>query len=110
VSQATQNRNENSQLTAFRLDLLATLRETGETHGLGVKRHLEERRDEDLNHGRLYPNLDRLAVMGLVDKETGKPDHRTNSYRLTDDGARKLTARAEWLTGVRVEPQAGGGD
>jgi DNA-binding PadR family transcriptional regulator len=102
----TQNRIENSQLTVFRLDLLATLRETGATHGLGVKRHLEKRRDEDVNHGRLYPNLDELVTMGLVAKETEKPDHRTNRYRLTDDGERELMARGEWLTGVRVEPRS----
>ena len=48
----------------------------------------------EINHGRLYPNLNELAEMGLVEK--GSADDRTNSYGLTERGHREIEARREW--------------
>ena len=72
-------------LNAFQYEVLAGLATTGEIHGLGLKSHLQDRFGYDnINHGRLYPNLDTLVEYGYIQK--GTQDLRTNTYALTDDG------------------------
>lgn len=82
------------ELSAFQRDLLHVLAGLNEPHGLAVKEELEDYYDGDINHGRLYPNLDSLAEMGLVNK--GQYDDRTNTYRITDEGEEVLDKRAAW--------------
>ena len=82
-------------LTAFQRDVLYVIAGLGdEPHGLAIKDELEKYYDVDINHGRLYPNLDDLVDVGLVEK--GTIDRRTNSYTLSEEGRRKLEARREW--------------
>jgi DNA-binding PadR family transcriptional regulator len=72
-------------------------------YGLEIKHPLEADHGE-VNHGRLYPNLDGLADDGLVEK--GELDKRTNSYELTDAGRDLLEAQArklQMLTGIGGE-------
>lgn len=90
-------------LTRFQYDILGALAnaEDSTRYGLGLKDDLEQRYDLEVNHGRLYPNLDDLVAAGLVAK--GSIDKRTNSYTLTADGTRALASRARWLTG-QAEP------
>lgn len=87
------------RMTTFRWDLLAGIgalsQESNEVKGLDIKAELEARLDTTVRHGKLYPNLDTLARMGLVDKR--EIDGRTNGYSLTDRGQRELGARIEWL-------------
>lgn len=84
-------------LTEFQLAMLceiAGLEQAEETpHGLGIKAALEDYYGEDVNHGRLYPNLDDLVELGLVAK--GTVDKRTNSYELTSDGRFVLRTHAQ---------------
>jgi len=86
-------------LSAFQRDVLIVLRrlESSEedSYGLAIKRHLEDRYDDDVNHGRLYPNLDELVELGLV--ERGEIDKRTNRYTLTADGLALLQTHADSL-------------
>ena len=63
-------------------------------YGLGLKRALQDYYGTEVNHGRLYPNLDDLAEIGFVEK--GKIDRRTNSYEITDEGQEWLDTRREW--------------
>lgn len=81
-------------LTGFQRDLLVVIAGLDGPHGLEIKSELENYYGEEVNHGRLYPNLDRLSDKGLVEK--GKRDRRTNVYRLTSRGKRELSARQEW--------------
>lgn len=83
-----------ANLTAFQRDLLWVLANRGGSKGLAIKRVLEGYYDEHVNHGRLYPNLDELVDLGLVEK--GRRDMRTNEYTLTDAGADALACRREW--------------
>lgn len=83
-------------LTAFQRDLLYVVAGLDEPHGLAIKSELDEYYEDDINHGRLYPNLDDLVEKGLVEK--GEKDKRTNFYSLTRRGDRELQARREWET------------
>jgi DNA-binding PadR family transcriptional regulator len=80
-------------LTAFQLNTLAILAEESR-YGLAIKRELEEYYGTEVNHGRLYPNLDDLVEDGLVEKS--ELDKRTNEYALTEAGYDALLNRFEW--------------
>jgi DNA-binding PadR family transcriptional regulator len=81
-------------LTAFQRDVLFVIAGYDEPHGLAIKQELDDYYAEEINHGRLYPNLDTLVEKGLVEK--GEKDRRTNEYRLTDRGQRELVARRQF--------------
>ena len=81
--------------TGFQRDVLAVIASLdGDPKGLAIKDVLEERYDGEINHGRLYPNLDTLVERGLVNK--GAIDRRTNSYGLSSRGRRVLEDDLEW--------------
>jgi len=92
-------RPDAAELTQFQLDILAILAHTGtgeeEDYGLAIKRALEAYSGKEVNHGRLYPNLDDLIEKGLV--ERSEIDKRTNQYTLTTDGEYVLRGRLDWL-------------
>jgi DNA-binding PadR family transcriptional regulator len=82
------------ELTAFQQNILAILSEEPR-YGLAVKRELETYYDSDVNHGRLYPNLDDLVEMGLVEKS--ELDKRTNEYSLTERGEAAILNQFAWM-------------
>lgn len=63
--------------------------------GTAIKHRLEQFYPKEVNHGRLYPNLDELQERGLVEKR--ERDRRTNEYHLTDDGKAVLEDRLKRL-------------
>lgn len=81
-------------LTKFQRDLLYVISGFEEPYGLEIKGELEDYYESDINHGRLYPNLDDLVEKGFLEK--GQKDRRTNSYSITKRGRRELEARREW--------------
>ncbi|MDL0126336.1 MULTISPECIES: PadR family transcriptional regulator [Halobacteriales] len=83
-------------LTGFQRDILTVIAGLDEPHGLAVKDELEDYYEQEINHGRLYPNLDDLVDKGLLEK--GQLDKRTNVYTLTRRGRREIAARRDWET------------
>ena len=85
-------------LTGFQRDILYVTAglndDAGPPHGLAIQDELEQSYSGEINHGRLYPSLNTLADMGLLEK--GKIDDRTNSYAPTQRGYREIEARREW--------------
>ncbi|MFC6724646.1 PadR family transcriptional regulator [Halobium palmae] len=81
-------------LTAFQQNILVILAEEP-MYGLAIKRSLEEYYGTEVNHGRLYPNLDDLVEMDLVEKS--ELDKRTNQYELTDEGVSAVLDRLDWM-------------
>lgn len=95
-----------NDLTAFQRDIMLVIAGEDAPHGLAIKETLDDYYNEDINHGRLYPNLDELVELGLIEK--GERDRRTNEYELTDRGERELVARREFedeLAGDVVNPE-----
>ncbi len=81
-------------LTGFQRDCLYVIAGKNAPKGLAIKDELDEYYNDNINHGRLYPNLDQLVEKGLVEK--GLIDDRTNKYTLTSRGEREIRARREW--------------
>ena len=81
-------------LIAFQRNLLYIITGLENPHGLAIADELAEYYNTEIQHSRLYPNLDTLVDKGLVQKE--QEDGRTNSYSLTGQGRRELNARREW--------------
>lgn len=83
------------ELSAFQRDTLRLIAGMEETPiGLDIKRALEDYYGEDVNHGRLYPNLDTLVEGGYITKE--EVDGRTNAYELSEQAQEALRARDEF--------------
>jgi len=84
------------ELIGFQRDLLAVIAGLDQPSGQQIKTELEAASDQEITHGRLYPNLDTLAERGLVHK--GEVDRRTNYYTITDTGADSLRCYHDWAS------------
>lgn len=81
-------------LTGFQRDLLVVIAGLDHPSGQTIKEHIESDADMEINHGRLYPNLDALVNQAYVEK--GELDRRTNYYELAEKGRDALRDRMEW--------------
>lgn len=81
-------------LTGFQRDCLYVIAGLDDPKGLAIKDELDEYYGSEINHGRLYPNLDDLVEKGLIEK--GQIDDRTNSYSVTRRGTREIESRRGW--------------
>ncbi len=95
------------ELTAFQQNILVILAEEAR-YGLAIKRELEEYYDSEVNHGRLYPNLDDLVEMELVEKS--ELDKRTNQYALTEKGKDAVLSQLSWMFGKFVTDEGRAGE
>jgi PadR family transcriptional regulator PadR len=105
---STQKDDEPVALLQGTLDLLI-LRVLifGEQHGQGIARAIEHQTDKTLliDHGSLYPALQRLERREWIEAEWGTSDNnrRARFYRLTRAGRKQLAAAtSQWyrLTGA----------
>ena len=81
-------------LTGFQRDLLYVIAGANQPSGQDVKEEIEQYYSDEINHGRLYPNLDTVVNKGLVEK--GQLDRRTNYYSITEDGEEAFEDRQVW--------------
>lgn len=81
-------------VTGFQRDVLYVVAGLEEPHGLAIKDELDAYYSTEINHGRLYPNLDTLVEEGLVEK--GSHDDRTNAYSVTERGKQAIADRRAW--------------
>ncbi|WP_254528646.1 helix-turn-helix transcriptional regulator [Natrinema gelatinilyticum] len=81
-------------LTGFQRDLLYVIAGADQPSGQDVKDEVETYYNSEINHGRLYPNLDTLVNKDLVEK--GQLDRRTNYYEISDHGRQAIEERQEW--------------
>ncbi|ELY63390.1 PadR family transcriptional regulator [Natronococcus jeotgali] len=81
-------------LTGFQRDLLYVIAGADKPSGQDIKDEIETYYSTEINHGRLYPNLDTLVNKEHVEK--GELDRRTNYYALADAGDEAIQERREW--------------
>ena len=105
---AKQQPSERIELVYGSLDMLI-LRTLlwGPTHGHGIAKSIERMSEDALKveHGSLYPALQRLQQEGWVTTEWGvsKNNQRAKYYRLTAAGRRQLVAEtSRWERFVRA--------
>ena len=90
---------EHQSLLQGTLDLLILrILVLGPEHGQGIARSIQQRSDEVLlvEHGSLYPALQRLEAQRLIQAEWGVSDsgRRARFYQLTSRGRKHLAAEA----------------
>ncbi|OVE82983.1 PadR family transcriptional regulator [Natronolimnobius baerhuensis] len=81
-------------LTGFQRDLLYVISGADQPSGQDVKEEIEQYYSSEINHGRLYPNLDTVVNKDFVEK--GQLDRRTNYYAITDEGEQTIEERQAW--------------
>jgi len=81
------------ELTSFQRDILYVATGLERPSGQEIKEELEGEEDE-ITHGRLYPNLDTLVDEGYLEK--GALDRRTNYYEPAEKGRTALEERRGW--------------
>ncbi|MFC4989149.1 PadR family transcriptional regulator [Saliphagus infecundisoli] len=81
-------------LTGFQRDLLYVINGFDQPSGQSIKDELQSNYQTEINHGRLYPNLDTVVNKDLVEK--GELDRRTNYYAITKTGEQAIHDRREW--------------
>jgi len=82
------------ELTGFQRDLLYCVASLNEPSGLEIGSELAEYSSTEVNHGRLYPNLNDLIEEGLLSKD--EKDGRTNLYELTPLSIELIKERQQW--------------
>jgi PadR family transcriptional regulator PadR len=73
----------------------------GQQHGQGIARAIEQQSDETLlvDHGSLYPGLQRLEARGWISAEWGVSENNRKArfYTLTKQGRKQLVAETrQW--------------
>jgi transcriptional regulator len=73
----------------------------GAQHGQGIARSIQQQSDDVLlvDHGSLYPALQRLEEQGLIEAEWGTSENNRKArfYTLTKAGRKRLTAETtQW--------------
>ena len=81
-------------LSAFQRDLLYVINKLERPSGQEVKDELETYYEEQVNHGRLYSNLDTLVEKAYLEK--GEINRRTNYYEVTERAITALDERQQW--------------
>jgi transcriptional regulator len=93
---STQSEKERLELLQGTLDLLI-LRTLifGQQHGQGIARAIQQTSDEELlvEHGALYPALQRLEERGWISAKWGTSTHNRKArfYTLTSTGRKQLS-------------------
>lgn len=94
---STRDDDERLELLQGTLDLLILrVLTAGDEHGQGIARAIQQQTDGSLlvEHGSLYPALQRLERRGWIQAEWGTSDNnrRARFYQLTKAGRKQLAA------------------
>ena len=88
------------ELSGLQRDLLYIILDSDKPSGQDINRSINEEYKNEVNHGRLYPNLDELVELGLIIK--GNKNDRANYYEITQKGKDEIVKYQEW-TSERVD-------
>jgi len=87
-------------LNSSKRDLLVEIYQMDQPSGQDIRHRMKAEHNEDVDHGRLYPNLNDLVDCGLLDK--GEQDQRTNYYQITNDGQILVEDTARYFGSIGV--------
>ena len=87
-------------LTGFERDLLVEIYQMDQPSGQDIRGRMKAEHNEDVDHGRLYPNLNDLVDVGLLDK--GEQNLRSNYYEVTNDGKRLVEDTIRYFESIRA--------
>ena len=87
-------------LNSSKRDLLVEIYQMDQPSGQDIRGRMKAEHDEDVDHGRLYPNLNDLVDVGLLDK--GEKDLRSNYYQITNDGQRLVEDTIRYFESIRA--------
>ena len=79
-------------------DLLVEIYQLDQPSGQDIRGRMKAEHGEDVKHGRLYPNLNDLVDLGLLDK--GEQNLRSNYYQITNDGQRLVEDTARYFASI----------
>lgn len=82
------------ELRGFQRDLLFVISGLADPNGQEIMAEMERSIGDEVQHGRLYSNLNDLVELQLVEKSA--KNGRTNRYTLTAAGWEVLESRHEW--------------
>ena len=85
-------------LNSSKRDLIVEIYQLDQPSGQDIRHRMKAEHNEDVDHGRLYPNLNDLVDYGLLDK--GEQDLRTNYYEVTNDGQRLVEDTARYFESI----------
>ncbi|MFW6153252.1 MAG: helix-turn-helix transcriptional regulator [Halobacteriota archaeon] len=94
---------EQTELSEFQYTILFSLAERPQ-YGLELKARMTEFYGAEVNHGRLYPNLDHLVERGYVRKS--KLDNRTNEYAISERGLMCILERLGWEISALIKDES----
>ena len=87
-------------LNSSKRDLLVEIYQLDQPSGQDIRHRMKAEHNEDVDHGRLYPNLNDLVDVGLLDK--GEQDLRSNYYQITNDGQRLVEDTIRYFESIRA--------
>ena len=85
-------------LNSSKRDLLVEIYQMDQPSGQDIRHRMKAEHNEDVDHGRLYPNLDDLVDYGLIYK--GEQNLRSNCYQITNDGRRLVEDTARYFASI----------
>ena len=87
-------------------DLLVEIYQMDQPSGQDIRGRMKAEHNEDVDHGRLYPNLNDLVDLGLLDK--GEQNLRSNYYQITNDGQRLVEDTIRYFESIGVTSRVAG--
>jgi len=93
-------------LNSSKRDLLVEIYQMDQPSGQDIRGRMKAEHNEDVDHGRLYPNLNDLVDLGLLDK--GEQNLRSNYYQITNDGQRLVEDTIRYFESIGVTSRVAG--
>ena len=93
-------------LNSSKRDLIVEIYQLDQPSGQDIRHRMKAEHNEDVDHGRLYPNLNDLVDLGLLDK--GEQNLRSNYYQITNVGQRLVEDTIRYFESIGVTSRVAG--
>lgn len=76
-------------------------------NGKTILTTLEDHYGSRVDSGKFYPNLNRLAERGIVNRTVNATDKRTNQYVIPDSTVKQVANHLEWVDSLDIDSAIG---